>query len=202
MPRQLSMSTQCSNASGQKGECNHWKRYETRADVDSTSTAAPDPPPTTPTTTSPAGPSLTGSYYDVYIAKRTAYNPAGNVKQWAYADVVYPTVVPTSNPSPPNWCSTQLSNGFAWNPATPAWPPYPTGQLAITWNNAPVSCTYIPNHTSAGAPFTQLGYLSCNQAPTSVACQSYSAPRATCGNILNRVSINPDALCTWRAQAT
>lgn len=198
------MSTQYSNASGQKGECNYWKHDETRANVDSTSAAAPNPPTTTLTTTSSADPSLTltGNYYDVYIAKRTGYHFAGNVKQWAYADVVYPTVVPTSNPSPPNWCSTQFSNGFAWSFITPAWPPYPTQKLPLTWNNAPVSCTYVPEHASAGAPFTQLGYLSCNKAPTSVACQSYSALLAVCGNILNRVSINPDALCTWRAQAT
>ena len=143
-------------------------------------------------TNSAALPEGTGSFYIAYVAKQSQIV---NLR-WSYGDIVYPGVYPTSNPANPNWCSTSWRNVRPSYYATPAWPPYPTQSVPISFGGAGPSCTYVP-----GSPKTSLGYMSCNQAPTSVPCVRVQAPASTCGFIA-RIQINPDLQCAWQAQAT
>ena len=156
-------------------------------------TAAPPASTPMPTPTGSAStPSGTGSFYIAYVAKQSQFV---NLR-WSYGDIVYPGVYPTSNPANPNWCSTSWRNVQPSYYATPAWPPYPTQSVPISFNGAGPSCTYVP-----GSPKTSLGYMSCNEAPTSVPCVRVQAPASTCGFIA-RIQINPDLQCAWQAQAT
>ena len=144
------------------------------------------------TTNSAALPGGSGNFYIAYVAKQAQFV---NLR-WSYGDIVYPGVYPTSNPANPNWCSTSWRNVQPMYYATPASPPYPTQSIPISFSGAGPSCTYVP-----GSPTTSLGYMSCNNAPTSVPCVRVQAPASTCG-LIARIQINPDLWCAWQAQAT